>query len=266
MVPEVYRALQQTGHLIICTAASPTSQRRQQQAPQRSPFYPSLSYCPPPLLLSPISPSSIPAATILQSYSLVAYGLLIAASFSWLRTSLHTVRLFAACPFSTPPSRLSLGQPSSRLIDLSHSHLLALHLSQSLLSASRADNMNNMDTNMEDVKMPEPHLIPQPPLEPTTIPTLDLWIAGLLNCKQLAENDVQRLCEKVLLPCRPARYFSFNSHSTIGTRSPAGGIQRPARGRRLPLNASLRLLNNLEMPRHSVRRHPWPVPRSDGAV
>jgi serine/threonine-protein phosphatase 2A catalytic subunit len=47
--------------------------------------------------------------------------------------------------------------------------------------------------------MPEQHLIPQPPLEPTTIPILDSWIAGLLSCKQLAENDVQRLCEKVCL-------------------------------------------------------------------
>jgi serine/threonine-protein phosphatase 2A catalytic subunit len=66
-------------------------------------------------------------------------------------------------------------------------------------SLSHDDIMNNMDTNMEDVKMPEQHLIPQPPLEPTTIPILDSWIAGLLSCKQLAENDVQRLCEKVCL-------------------------------------------------------------------
>lgn len=33
--------------------------------------------------------------------------------------------------------------------------------------------------------------------EPTTIPTLDGWIESLMNCKQLAESDVQRLCEKV---------------------------------------------------------------------
>lgn len=36
-------------------------------------------------------------------------------------------------------------------------------------------------------------------LEPTTIPTLDGWIESLMNCKQLAESDVQRLCEKVSL-------------------------------------------------------------------
>jgi len=33
--------------------------------------------------------------------------------------------------------------------------------------------------------------------EPATIPTLDGWIESLMNCKQLAEVDVQRLCEKV---------------------------------------------------------------------
>lgn len=33
--------------------------------------------------------------------------------------------------------------------------------------------------------------------EPTTIPTLDGWIESLMNCKQLAEADVQRLCDKV---------------------------------------------------------------------
>jgi hypothetical protein len=59
------------------------------------------------------------------------------------------------------------------------------------------DIMNSMDTNMEDVKMPELQQMPQSPIEPTTTATLDSWIAGLLDCKQLAEKDVQRLCEKV---------------------------------------------------------------------
>jgi hypothetical protein len=55
-----------------------------------------------------------------------------------------------------------------------------------------------MDTNMEDVKMPEPmQLSSVPASEPTTIPTLDGWIESLMTCKQLAESDVQRLCEKV---------------------------------------------------------------------
>lgn len=33
--------------------------------------------------------------------------------------------------------------------------------------------------------------------EPATIPTLDGWIESLMKCKQLAESDVQRLCDKV---------------------------------------------------------------------
>ncbi|CAN9307630.1 unnamed protein product [Alternaria alternata] len=54
-----------------------------------------------------------------------------------------------------------------------------------------------MDTNMEDVKMPEPmQLSSAPTSEPTTIPTLDGWIQSLMSCKQLAESDVQRLCDK----------------------------------------------------------------------
>lgn len=36
--------------------------------------------------------------------------------------------------------------------------------------------------------------------EPATIPTLDGWIESLMSCKQLAESDVQRLCEKVQFP------------------------------------------------------------------
>ncbi|KAF2800083.1 serine/threonine protein phosphatase-like protein 2A catalytic subunit [Melanomma pulvis-pyrius CBS 109.77] len=54
-----------------------------------------------------------------------------------------------------------------------------------------------MDTNMEDVKMPEPmQLSSIPSAEPASIPTLDGWIETLMTCKQLAESDVQRLCEK----------------------------------------------------------------------
>lgn len=60
--------------------------------------------------------------------------------------------------------------------------------------------MNSMDTNMEDVgRVPEPHA-PSAPLEPATIPTLDGWIESLMQCKQLAESDVQRLCDKVNNP------------------------------------------------------------------
>lgn len=46
--------------------------------------------------------------------------------------------------------------------------------------------------------MPEPmQLSSAPATEPTTIPTLDGWIESLMQCKQLAESDVQRLCDKV---------------------------------------------------------------------
>lgn len=36
--------------------------------------------------------------------------------------------------------------------------------------------------------------------EPALIPTLDGWIESLMACKQLAEVDVQRLCDKVRGP------------------------------------------------------------------
>ena len=45
-------------------------------------------------------------------------------------------------------------------------------------------------------KLPEPHRL-SPATEPASIPTLDGWIENLMNCKQLAENDVQRLCDRV---------------------------------------------------------------------
>jgi hypothetical protein len=54
-----------------------------------------------------------------------------------------------------------------------------------------------MDSPMQDVdRIPDPPA-PSAPLEPTTIPTLDGWIESLMSCKQLSEQDVQRLCDKV---------------------------------------------------------------------
>lgn len=50
---------------------------------------------------------------------------------------------------------------------------------------------------MEDVgKIPEAGQMSSVPLEPATIPTLDGWIESLMQCKQLAETDVQRLCDR----------------------------------------------------------------------
>lgn len=53
-----------------------------------------------------------------------------------------------------------------------------------------------MDTNMEDVGRAPADLSPVQ-TEPASIPTLDGWIESLMSCKQLAEIDVQRLCDKV---------------------------------------------------------------------
>lgn len=53
-----------------------------------------------------------------------------------------------------------------------------------------------MDTNMEDVGRAPADVSPVQH-EPATIPTLDGWIESLMTCKQLAEADVQRLCDKV---------------------------------------------------------------------
>jgi hypothetical protein len=49
---------------------------------------------------------------------------------------------------------------------------------------------------MEDVGRAPADLSPVQ-TEPASIPTLDGWIESLMNCKQLAEVDVQRLCDKV---------------------------------------------------------------------
>ena len=54
-----------------------------------------------------------------------------------------------------------------------------------------------MDATMEDVgRVVEPTRL-SPVVEATSISTLDGWIESLMTCKQLAEVDVQRLCEKV---------------------------------------------------------------------
>ena len=67
---------------------------------------------------------------------------------------------------------------------------------------------------MEDVKMPEPmQMSSVPASEPTTIPTLDGWIESLMSCKQLAESDVQRLCDKV--PSNRLRLLLAHSFSNI---------------------------------------------------
>jgi serine/threonine-protein phosphatase 2A catalytic subunit len=54
-----------------------------------------------------------------------------------------------------------------------------------------------MDNNMEidTARSPEPHHL-SPVNDPGSIPTLDGWIESLMTCKQLAEEDVRRLCDR----------------------------------------------------------------------
>ncbi|KAK3400058.1 Serine/threonine-protein phosphatase PP2A catalytic subunit [Sordaria brevicollis] len=77
-----------------------------------------------------------------------------------------------------------------------------------------------MDTNMEDVGR-VPAELTSSNFEPTTIPTLDGWIESLMNCKQLAESDVQRLCEKVggptIIP--PAVYHRDRARAGLASRN-----------------------------------------------
>lgn len=54
--------------------------------------------------------------------------------------------------------------------------------------------------------------------EPATIPTLDGWIESLMSCKQLAEADVQRLCDKVshVLEELDTKNSRLNLHDEMG--------------------------------------------------
>jgi serine/threonine-protein phosphatase 2A catalytic subunit len=55
-----------------------------------------------------------------------------------------------------------------------------------------------MDSKMDvDVGKPaQPHGL-SPVTDTQSIPTLDGWIESLMDCKQLAEADVSRLCDRV---------------------------------------------------------------------
>ncbi len=58
--------------------------------------------------------------------------------------------------------------------------------------------MMSMDSKMDvDVGKPaQPHGL-SPVTDAQSIPTLDGWIESLMDCKQLAEADVSRLCDRV---------------------------------------------------------------------
>lgn len=40
-------------------------------------------------------------------------------------------------------------------------------------------------------------------MDPSSMNDIDGWIEGLMECKQLSEQDVQKLCDKVLLTAFP---------------------------------------------------------------
>lgn len=55
-----------------------------------------------------------------------------------------------------------------------------------------------MDAQMEDVGVaPTDTTTTQAEVAQPTIPELDGWIGGLLDCKQLPEESITRLCSKV---------------------------------------------------------------------
>lgn len=90
-----------------------------------------------------------------------------------------------------------------------------------------------MDTNMEDVgRAPEPARL-SPATEPASIPTLDGWIESLMTCKQLAEVDVQRLCDKVCLRDIARLSQSYANGVRSGKGGFAGRIQCAASGKTL---------------------------------
>ncbi|KAI4149120.1 MAG: hypothetical protein L6R35_002804 [Caloplaca aegaea] len=63
------------------------------------------------------------------------------------------------------------------------------------MASERYPIFDGQKMDVDTGKVPEPPKL-SPTTEPASIPTLDGWIESLMSCKQLAENDVQRLCDK----------------------------------------------------------------------
>lgn len=62
--------------------------------------------------------------------------------------------------------------------------------------------------------------------EKAVVKELDQWIEQLNECKQLAENQVKTLCEKVNLPnTAPVNFFLMTFFSTAGKRNSGQRIQ-----------------------------------------
>ena len=99
-------------------------------------------------------------------------------------------------------------------------------------------NTAAMDTKMDvDVSKPsEPHRLSLT-TDTGSIPTLDGWIESLMNCKQLSEADVSRLCDRV---CKlERRYRQLLTH--LGERSAARRVQCTASGELQVVRATFKL-------------------------
>lgn len=81
---------------------------------------------------------------------------------------------------------------------------------------------------MEDVGRVPAEVASTPVLEPATVPTVDGWIESLMACKQLAESDVQRLCEKVCPLSTVASDELWRSGAVSGEQSPPPSSQSRA--------------------------------------
>lgn len=129
-------------------------------------------------------------------------------------------------------------------------------------------------------KTPEPHQM-SPATEPASIPTLDGWIESLMNCKQLSENDVRRLTDRVgtlragLTSSRLLGRVSLVSCCMrltlrcVGTRSITGRVKRPTSGESTT-GESLRMIPGItasviEMSSYCLRGYTRPISRPHGA-
>ena len=114
-----------------------------------------------------------------------------------------------------------------------------------------------MDATMEDVgRVVEPTRL-SPVAEATSISTLDGWIESLMTCKQLAEVDVQRLCEKVgghaAISPSAADCRSNTDGGITGKRGLTGGVERSTSRKlpgpaRCPVTVSNVYLRNAQLP------------------
>jgi hypothetical protein len=115
---------------------------------------------------------------------------------------------------SPPPSviaaqqrRVSKPRSPRDSFNPTHTHFTQIkkhHLDKTAILADDMDSKMDVDVPKEV----QPHGL-TPTTDPGSIPTLDGWIENLMNCKQLAENDVQRLCDRVRIPLSsPDNHYS----------------------------------------------------------